>query len=115
MLALTLLPEFVVKAFVAQSVSYLTGIGWSFILNSRFTFDQKGLHGPTFVKFILLQGTLMIMTALAFQWSATAGFHTSFSWLVIVVIATLVNFILSKIWVFKNNDQDYAGGRSDAG
>jgi putative flippase GtrA len=90
------------KASVCQLASYAAGTIWSFVWNRRFTFRSKGLIPAQALRFVSLQ------TALALGSAALIGICVDAlklaptpSWLVIMGGMTIINFLLSKRWVFR--------------
>jgi putative flippase GtrA len=99
-------------AFVAQVFGYAAGVVWSFALNSRWTFGQTGFSHRQFLRFLVLQGGLLLASSAAIGLAVDhAGFQPDLSWLAVMAVVTLVNYLLSHGWVFADGER---GGRAGA-
>ncbi len=93
-------------AFVAQALAYLVGILWSFSLNSRWTFAQSTFRARQFLRFIVVQVSLLVTSSVAISLAVdVSGHDPNVSWLVVMVIVTLVNYVATSRWVFQGVDR----------
>ncbi len=90
------------KSSVAQLISYATGTFWSFFWNRRLTFRSSGAVYRQAVRFISLQVSLAIISALLIGFIVeNLGMNPSITWLIVMSAVTPTNFLLSKWWAFK--------------
>jgi len=88
-------------AFASQAVSYAVGILWSYAWNSRWTFEQASYSRTQFIKFILAQLSLLAASALLLGLAVDIlQLHATASWIAIMALITLVNYVVTKKWVF---------------
>jgi putative flippase GtrA len=101
-LAMWALPALTVRAMVAQALSYAAGIGWSFLWNRRFTFQSAGPASAQFRRFLVLQLALLAASSLAIGGLVDgAGLSANAAWLAVMTLVTLINYRLSRRWVFR--------------
>ncbi len=92
------------KASLCQLASYAVGTIWSFIWNRRFTFRSKEPVLGQVLRFVTVQVSLALATAALIGLSVDIlELAATPSWLVIMGGATIVNFLLSKRWVFQGD------------
>ncbi|WP_417463132.1 GtrA family protein [Kordiimonas sp.] len=89
---------------ISQAISYSTGIAWSFALNRRFTFavSQEARAAPQMARFIATQLSLLLVSSGLIEFSLQQGWSLTPSWLVVMALVTVANFLLSKYWVFRS-------------
>lgn len=89
-----------------QFLSYAAGIAWSFLWNRRFTFRTQGFVLRQGTRFVALQVSLACFSAAAMGLAVDVwGFPPTASWIAVMGLVTLVNFIISKHWVFRGTRQ----------
>ena len=86
----------------ANLVGYLMAVGVSYLGNARLTFRRRALHGPQFMRFIVVSllglGVTQGLTWLLVQqlgWPFWAGLC------VVAVVVPALSFGLSRIWAFR--------------
>jgi len=90
------------KAALSQLVTYAVGITWSFWLNRRWTFRSRGAVAPQAARFAFLQIAFALTSAAAIGLSVDHwGNPASLSWLVVMSLVTILNFVLSRFWAFR--------------
>lgn len=88
-------------ALVAQAVSYAVGMVTSFVLNSRWTFAGNRAPRGTFARFVALQVAVLAASSWAISWLVDVRqAQPQLSWLGVTVLATAVNFVGQRLWVF---------------
>lgn len=103
-------------AGISQVVGYAAGVAWSFFWNQRWTFITTRHPNRQFARFVFLQTVLLVLTAGTIQGSVSIlHIQPTLSWLLVMSIATLVNFIACRNWVFRKSKSsseqiDYAEG-----
>jgi putative flippase GtrA len=87
----------------ANFVGYLCAVGLSYLGNARFTFRRAVLHGPQFVRFVvvslaglaLTQGLTWLLVE-QLRWPFWAGLG------VVAVAVPALSFVLQRIWAFRH-------------
>jgi putative flippase GtrA len=89
-------------AFPSQCVSYGSGIFWSFFWNKNWTFSEKNKSWSAFFPFLVLQITLLILSATLISIAAdNLSWDINIIWFLIMALITLINFTFSKYMVFR--------------
>jgi len=87
------------RAAIAQAFAYAIGIGWSYLWNSRWTF--AGSPGGRFARFLAVQLACLAVSALAVGALVdVAGLPPTVSWLTVMAVITVANFLATRYWVF---------------
>jgi len=90
----------------ANLVGYLAAVGVSYLGNARFTFRRAILHGPQFVRFVMVslaglaltQGlTWLLVERLGWPFWAGLG--------VVAVAVPALSFVLQRIWAFRRSPE----------
>ena len=88
-------------ATLANIVGYSAGIINSFTWNKLWTFEAKKKTAKQFGRFLVLNlFCLLLSSAFLFVFTDYLGWAYLPVWFVTMGIITLVNFFISKIWVF---------------
>jgi len=91
-----------IDKYTAQVIGYSAGILNSYIVNRSWTFKSKqGFLSLQLVKFVAVN-LCMLGLSLMFIWlfSDVLGLGTMISKLFATAIIMVVNFVISKLWVF---------------
>ena len=89
-------------ATLANIFGYGAGIINSFIWNKLWTFQVKHETGAQFGRFLFLNfSCLVLSSASLFLFTDYLGFAYLPVWFITMGIVTLVNFFISKAWVFR--------------
>jgi putative flippase GtrA len=86
---------------LAATLGYCTGAIVNYVLNRRVTFRSTRAHavaGPRYVTIVLLG--LAINTAMMALLTARLGLHYLFSQVLCTGLVLMMNFVVSKFWVF---------------
>jgi putative flippase GtrA len=96
--------DFRMRLAVAQTTSYGAGLIWSFIWNRRYTFRSFGPLSMQFLRFLVIQLSLAGSSALMI-WLIADIFHlqATLSWFVVMGPITVLNFYLSRTYVFNTH------------
>ena len=99
---LAITEAFQFRLIVAQAISYTLGIIWSFLWNKKFTFHGSGPWRKQLYRFIAVQALLGGVSALLIWMLAEVLFslNDSVIWFAVMIPLTLVNFSLTKRYVF---------------
>jgi putative flippase GtrA len=90
------------KAALSQLVTYAVGISWSFWLNRRWTFRSRGSVAGQAARFTFLQVCFALLSAGAIGLAVDHwGQPASISWLLVMSVVTVLNFLLSRFWAFR--------------
>ena len=93
----------VLPAYLAQGLSYLVGMLWSYYWNRRWTFKSQGNVAAEAMRFFSLQiGFMLLSAALLGFLVDRLSLNASLSWLGTAVLITILNFLASRFWAFKS-------------
>ncbi len=100
-LSLRLLDGFVLRGTASQVLAYAVGTLWSYYWNRRWTFRSEAPAVNEATRFVILQIALAITSAAligaAVDW---LRLPEMLAWLAVMGVITMVNYALSKLWVF---------------
>jgi putative flippase GtrA len=83
-------------------VSYAAGIAWSFVWNRRWTFRSQGPAVGQAVRFTVLQvASWLLSTAQIHVAVNYLGLPEWPSWVAVTGFITVVNFLGSRYWAFR--------------
>lgn len=102
-LALHVLPAKALPATSGWIAGYTVGTCWSFFWNRRWTFRSTAapVAGQA-VRFVTLQAVLGLLSAAAIGVSVDHfRLPATLTWLCVTVVITVVNFLLSRHWAFR--------------
>jgi putative flippase GtrA len=92
-------------ATLANFFGYTAGIINSFIWNKLWTFRAKHQTASQFVRFLLLNITCLIFSSFClFVFTDYLNLAYIIVWFVTLGFITVINFVSSKYWVFKENN-----------
>jgi putative flippase GtrA len=98
-------------AVQATFVGYLCSVGVSYLGNARFTFGRPALHGPQFVRFLVVS-LIGLAANLGVTWLLVnrLGWPFKAALAVIVVVIPALSFAAAKLWAFAaRHDKPQAG------
>lgn len=88
-------------AYISQVLSYAAGIVWSYLVNSRWTFQQTNYKRSQLFRFIVLQISLLIFSSAILGLTVDILYYEhNISWLGTMTVVTVINYYLSHHWVF---------------
>ena len=91
-----------VDATLANILGYSAGILNSFIWNKLWTFQVKHKIAAQFGRFLALNCSCLILSSASlFLFTDSFGWPYLPIWFITMGIVTLLNFFISKIWVFQ--------------
>lgn len=94
--------DFRFKAAISQLVGYALGTAWSFYFNSRWTFKSTTPVKRRAARFTALQLALWLVSAASIGLTVDVmGLPPTLSWLAIMAVLTVVNFLASRYWAFQ--------------
>jgi putative flippase GtrA len=95
---------------MAQCISYGVGMLNSYTLNKYWTFAQKGrLEPKQAIRFTVLNlGSLLLSLGLLALLKDHLELKVLIAKLLTTLATTLVNFVGSKLWVFRTNETKYS-------
>jgi len=101
-LCLRVLPRSPVQASAAWAVSYAAGIAWSFVWNRRWTFRSQGPAAGQAVRFTVLQVASWLLSTAQIHLAVNyLGLPEWPSWVAVTGFITVVNFLGSRYWAFR--------------
>jgi len=94
---------FLASPLIANFAGYLLAVGVSYLGNARLTFRRAALHGPRFLRFVvvsllglaLTQGLTWLLV-LRLGWPFWAGLA------VVAVAVPALSFLLARAWAFRD-------------
>lgn len=93
---------FLENTIISQSLSYSIGLVWSFIWNRHWTFKSSKHPAIEFLFFLLSQLTVLALSVALLYWAIDIKHHQAdISWFIIMGGLTIVNYLVSRYWVFK--------------
>jgi putative flippase GtrA len=93
-------------AWISQAIGYAAGIGWSFLWNSLWTFKTGSLSNRRFIRFIGTQVAFLVLSSVALGFAVDRmGWNSTTSWLAIMAVVTVANYVVSRSYVFAVNDR----------
>ena len=105
LLAFQLLAEVPWRAGIAQMLSYCAGIASSFLMNSRWTFSAGRIDSAHFGRFLAVQLFLLLASSFFISLGVDHyGLPPSPTWLAVMIVATLANFLLLRNYVFSTTE-----------
>ena len=91
--------------YVAQGISFCFAVTSNFFLNKYFTFRTKGKAGGQYVRYFTVATiSLLIRTPLLYVFAEKLGIFHLFSLIIVILLVTIVNFLGSKLWAFREKD-----------
>lgn len=93
---------------LARAISFIVGTTTAYLLNKRFTFAARG--GARQVgAFMLLYGTTFLVAVGVNRWMLEllpeSGWQSTLAWVVSQGTATVINFVMLKLVVFREKDE----------
>ena len=102
-LSLSVFPDFLGDTALAQSLSYATGLLWSYFWNRKWSFRSGEAMFGEFGKFVILQLALLALSAAIISVLVDIiGIATTLSWIAVMFFITIINFFFLKSWVFRS-------------
>lgn len=90
---------------IANIIGYVVGIINSYFLNKKFTFKSKKSHKNDFAKFCIAMGIAYLANLVAFEIAYRIFFINEYiSFIISNVVYTITGYLVSKFWVFKQNN-----------
>lgn len=91
---------------VANAIAFLAAVTCSFFLNNYWTFKERSVKPSPgiYLKYIGLSLlTLAVVEFLLYQLVNNFGVYDLFAKIVILLISAIINFNLSRLWIFKKS------------
>ncbi len=87
---------------LAMTALYALGVAQTFIFNKRWSFRHAGMHGWTFIRYVVIYGIGYLINLLAlFLLVDHLGYPHQIVQAALVVMIAIVLFVLQKFWVFR--------------
>jgi putative flippase GtrA len=101
-LSMRLFARVELKALVSQLVTYTIGTTWSYYWNRRWTFTSKAPVAGEMTRFVILQiGCAAVSSGAVSAAVDVLHLEQNLAWFVVVGLVTVLNFALSRVWVFR--------------
>ncbi|MCD7746005.1 MAG: GtrA family protein [Lachnospiraceae bacterium] len=96
-------PEYALQLQAANVISWIAAVTFAYFTNRKFVFESKTEHvGKEMASFYMSRvATLLIDMACMFLMVTLMGMNDKIAKLIVQVIVTIGNYILSKFFVFK--------------
>lgn len=92
---------------LAAAISFLSSFVVNFGLNQRWTFSATAGSTPVqLVRYTLLVIANTVVTSVAVTAITSTGLDYLFAKLIVVAILTVTNFVLMRIWVFRERHHE---------
>ena len=102
-----LLEGFSWRAVVAQTTAYSLATLWSFYWNKKWAFQSDRDHVQEGMKFISVQLFLLFFTGATLGFLIDyMGYSALMMWIIVMLVATVLNFLLLNILVFGRRKTD---------
>jgi len=86
----------------ANFVGYACAVGVSYLGNARFTFRRAVLHGPQFVRFIVVSlAGLALTQGLTWLLVEQAGWPFWAGLAVVAAAVPALSFVMQRVWAFR--------------
>jgi putative flippase GtrA len=99
LLFLLLLKGFGVSPLVAMTVSFVTGVLTSYLLNRSWTFEHAGSRAA-FQRYVALYVAAYVVNWMLLSAALHYGLSAALSQLAIIAIIASSTYVLQRIWVF---------------
>jgi putative flippase GtrA len=94
---------FSVNYIISSGIGFIGGVLLGFIFNKMYTFKSKRKNRIALPQYFLVYLVSLIVTMVLIRFFVeNLNFHPLLSYLVIEPIIIAINFLGTKIWVFKN-------------
>lgn len=86
----------------ANFAGYLAAVGVSYVGNARLTFRRRALHGPQFLRFVVVSlAGLAVTQGLTWALAQRLGWPFWGALCVVAVVTPATTFALSRAWAFR--------------
>lgn len=85
----------------AAFVGAVVGACVVYVLNRRFTFDSRRSHAKTLPRFALLALVGAMLNGVLVGMLSAAGVHFLLAQMIATIVILVINFIVSKLWIFR--------------
>ena len=97
----------------ANVISWVCAVAFAFVTNKLFVFSSKSWEKKTVWRELLTfaggrVATLLIDTALMFLFITLLGFHEMLAKIIVQVVVVILNYIISKLFVFRGEKKEDA-------
>ncbi len=87
----------------ASSFGFILTVIFSYIVNYFWTFQTGGKHLTTFIKYLIVSCSGLLLNALIMYVAINSfGFHYGVSQAFVVLIIPLTNYLMNHWWTFAN-------------
>ncbi|MDP2586450.1 MAG: GtrA family protein [Candidatus Komeilibacteria bacterium] len=92
---------------VANALAFLAAVTCSFFLNNHWTFKERAVKPSAGIYFKYLGLgllTLAVIEFLLYQLVNNLGVYDLYAKILILLVSAIINFSLSRLWIFKKTD-----------
>lgn len=96
-------PRSAIQLQIANIISWVAAVTFAYITNRKYVFESSNssILREAFAFFLARGGTLVIDMAIMFIGCTLLGFNDKFMKLVVQIVVTISNYVLSKLFVFR--------------
>ena len=104
-------PETSIQLQIANVISWIAAVSFAYAANRRFVFYSKSrqIGREAFAFFLSRVGTLLVDMGIMFLTVTLCGMNDKLAKLLVQVVVTVSNYVLSKIFVFRKREGAQAG------
>ena len=98
---IVLVSRFHVPAAYAAFAAATAGACVVYLINQRYTFDSQRSHTQTLPRFALMAAVGAVLNGMVVGVLSVAGLYFLLAQMIATVVILVINFIVSKIWIFR--------------
>ncbi len=100
-------PSVAVQLQLANIISWIAAVTFAYVTNRLYVFESKNsnIAKEMFLFFVARIGSLVLDMGIMFAMVTVMGLNDKAAKLVVQVVVTVANYILSKLIVFRKNDR----------
>ena len=113
-LVLTVLdPQKALQLQAANVIAWIASVTFAYVTNRKYVFESRSpqIAREAAAFFAARIGTLLMDMAIMFLGTTVLGFSDKIVKLIVQVVVIVMNYVLSKLWVFRRGGTDRRGNR----
>ena len=101
-------PRDAIQLQVANVISWVVAVLFAYVTNRKYVFQSHSTEiAKEFTSFVSARlATLLMDMAIMFVSVTLLGFNDKIAKLIVQVVVTIGNYVLSKLWVFKDKGEE---------
>jgi putative flippase GtrA len=101
LLLIVLVSGFDVQAAHAAFVGAVAGACVVYLINRRYTFDSQRAHAQTLPRFAFMATIGALLNSMLVGTISASGMHFLLAQMIATIVILVINFIVSKLWIFR--------------